>query len=103
MGCVDDARQVTDNQGQSRFQLRVGSHVAELMYWQQGNRLVLIHTEVPVELEGSGIGGSLVTAAIDRAVRDGLTIVPSCPCARNWLRHHPDTAGRAVIAWATRT
>ncbi|MBF6555593.1 MAG: N-acetyltransferase [Acidimicrobiales bacterium] len=47
--------------------------------------MVLIHTEVPEELAGHGVGGRLVRASLDRAAREGLTIVPLCPFARRWL------------------
>jgi predicted GNAT family acetyltransferase len=40
-----------------------------------------------------------VTAAIERAERDGLTIVPLCPFARSWLERHPDVAARVKIDW----
>jgi uncharacterized protein len=96
---VSDAPPVTDNQAGSRFELRAGGHLAELMYRRNGKRLVLIHTEVPAELAGQGIGGRLVRAAIDRAERDGMTVVPLCPFARGWLQRHPDAAARATIAW----
>jgi uncharacterized protein len=76
---VSDAPQVTDNHAGSRFELQVGGHPAELRYRRNGNRLVLIHTGVPVELEGRGIGGRLVAAALDRAAQEGLTVVPVCP------------------------
>ncbi len=73
---VSDSAEVTDNPDASRFELRTGGRLAELVYHVRGDRLVLVHTEVPVELEGHGIGGRLVTAAVDRAVREGLTLVP---------------------------
>jgi len=60
---------------------------------------VLIHTGVPPELEGRGIGGRLATAAIDRAIRDRLTLVPLCPFAHDWLERHPEAASRAAIDW----
>ena len=62
---------------------------------------MLVHTEVPVELEGRGIGGRLVTAAVDRAAREGLTLVPLCPFARSWLERHPEVASKAVIDWGS--
>jgi uncharacterized protein len=96
---VSDPRQVTDNQAASRFELRADGSLAELSYRRVGNRLVLIHTEVPVELEGRGIGGALVAAAVDRAAREGMTLVPLCPFARGWLQRHPDTAKTATIDW----
>lgn len=96
---MSDPRQVTDNQAASRFELRADDSLAELSYRRVGNRLVLIHTEVPVELEGRGIGGALVAAAVDRAAREGMTLVPLCPFARGWLQRHPDTAKTATIDW----
>ena len=98
-GRVSDAVPVTDNQAASRFEISDGGHRAELRYHRNGNRLALIHTEVPGELGGRGIGGRLVTAAVDRAARDGLTIVPFCPFARRWLERHADVADRVAIDW----
>jgi len=96
---VSDAVPVTDNQAASRFEVSDGGYLAELRYHRSGKRLALIHTEVPEELEGRGIGGMLVTAAVDRAVREGLTIVPYCPFARRWLERHSDVADRVPIDW----
>ena len=99
MVCVSDAQAVTDNPAESRFELSADGHLAELLYRRNGKRLVLIHTEVPVELEGRGIAGALVAAAVDRAAREGMTVVPLCPFARGWLERHPDTASQAAIDW----
>lgn len=99
---VSDAPQVTDNQAQSRFELDTDGHVAELVYHRNRNRLVIIHTDVPVELEGRGIGGRLVVAAVDRAAREGLTVVPLCPFARGWLERHADESAKAAIDWGDR-
>jgi uncharacterized protein len=96
---MSDAPPVTDNQAESRFELWVDGRLAELPYRRNGKRLVLIHTEVPVELEGRGLGGALVTAAVDRAAREGMTVVPLCPFARDWLQRHPETAAKAAIDW----
>jgi len=90
---------VTDNQAESRLELEADGHVAELEYRRNGNRLVLIHTEVPTELEGRGLGGRLVTAAVERARRDSMTIVPLCPFARGWLERHPDVAAQVEVDW----
>ncbi|HTS95182.1 MAG TPA: N-acetyltransferase [Streptosporangiaceae bacterium] len=96
---MSDTPQVTDNPARSRFELSADGDLAELVYHRNRNRLVLIHTEVPAELEGLGLGGRLVAAAIDRAAADGLTVVPSCPFARGWLERHPAEAGRVTIDW----
>ena len=81
--------------------MREGSdgEVAVLTYRLRAGRLVLTHTEVPPALEGRGIGGKLVLAAIDRARQDRLTIVPLCPFARSWLERHRDAARVVNIDW----
>jgi predicted GNAT family acetyltransferase len=96
---VSDEPRVTDNQAESRLELEADGHVAELEYRRNGKRLVLIHTEVPTELEGRGLGGRLVTAAVERARRDGMTVVPLCPFARGWLERHPDVAAQVEVDW----
>ncbi len=96
---VSDSADVIDNTDASRFELRADGWLAELVYRIRAGRLVLVHTEVPFELEGRGIGGRLVTAAVDRAAREDLTLVPLCPFARGWLERHPEVASRAVIDW----
>jgi predicted GNAT family acetyltransferase len=40
-----------------------------------------------------------VTAAVDRAVHERLTLVPVCPFAHGWLERHPDVAARAHLEW----
>ncbi len=90
---------VIDQPGQNRFELTVDGQTAELLYQIEGSRLRLVHTEVPEPLGGRGLGGLLVEAAVDRATREGLTIVPSCPFVRTWLEHHPDWATGAQIDW----
>ncbi|HEY2576668.1 MAG TPA: GNAT family N-acetyltransferase [Streptosporangiaceae bacterium] len=96
---MTDTRQVTDNQAASRFELTVDGQLAELRYRRNGKRLVLVHTEVPPELEGRGLGGALVAAAIERAAREGLTVVPLCPFARDWLARHADATATLTIDW----
>jgi predicted GNAT family acetyltransferase len=96
---VSDSQQVTDNQVKTRFELRADGRLAVLPYRINGKRLVLLHTEVPAELEGRGLGGALVTAAVRRAAREEMTVVPLCPFARDWLQRHADTAGQAAIDW----
>ena len=90
---------VIDESDSERFVLTEDGQVAELVYHRHGDRLTLIHTEVPEALGGRGIGGRLVEAALDRARSEGLTIVPSCPFARSWLEKHPDALDGVTVDW----
>jgi hypothetical protein len=94
-----DTPDVTDNHAAERFELTSDGHLAELVYRVEGDHLRLVHTGVPDELGGRGLGGVLVRAAVDRAEREGLTIIPDCPYARSWLEKHPDEAARVTIDW----
>ena len=91
--------EIVDNERKSRFETTVDGHTAELIYRRRGERLVLVHTGVPEELEGRGIGAALVTAALGDARARGLTVVVHCPFARTWLRRHPDAADGVDIDW----
>lgn len=97
-GMNEDER-VTDNRADSRLELKADGAVAELTYRRRANRLVLVHTGVPESLGGRGIGGHLVQAAVDRALSEGLTVVPLCPFARSWLERHPETASAVNVDW----
>lgn len=90
---------VVDEPSTERFVLEEDGHTAELVYHVHGERITLVHTEVPGELAGRGIGGRLVEAAVDRAGHDGLTIVPSCPFARSWLEKHRDAIASVPVDW----
>jgi uncharacterized protein len=84
---------------ESRFVAEKDGAVAELVYRKEGGRLVVVHTGVPEELEGHGLGARLVRSALDKAQREQLTLVPLCPFARRWLREHPDDAQRVSVDW----
>lgn len=90
---------ITDNTEQSRLETHADGEMAQLIYRTRAGRLILVHTEVPVALEGRGIAGQLVHAAIAKAEREGMTIVPLCPYARGWLERHPAQAAAVPIDW----
>jgi uncharacterized protein len=96
-----DGIEVDDVPAESRFVVRGSGGAAELVYRLDGDRLVLVHTEVPDAWEGRGVGGALVRAALRRAGANGLTVVPWCPFARHWLRAHPDEVTGITVDWDT--
>ncbi len=59
-----------------------------LRYSREGERLILLHTEVPVVAEGKGHGGALVRAALAYASDEGLQVVPVCSFAKSYMKKH---------------
>jgi predicted GNAT family acetyltransferase len=93
---------VVDDEQRGRLLAEVDGTEAYLAYRLHGDRLTLVHTEVPEAAEGRGVGGALVRAALERARRDGLVLEPWCPFARRWLSTHKDERGDVTIDWTSR-
>jgi len=88
---ADDTPVVTDQPGDSRYELRVGGELAGfLMYRLHGQRINLIHTEVDSRFQGAGLAARLARFSLDDARKRNLTVVPTCPYVRSWIGRHPE-------------
>jgi predicted GNAT family acetyltransferase len=76
----------------SRFESVVDGHTAFIDFRRDGDTIVLIHTEVPDELEGHGVGSALVRGALEHIRAERLALVPQCPFVRSYIERHPDEA-----------
>lgn len=65
--------------------------LARADYRMNGQVMRLVHTEVPRSLEGRGIAGALVRAALDHARSEGLRVEPACSYVMAYMRRHPET------------
>jgi predicted GNAT family acetyltransferase len=82
--------EVTDNVGASRYEIQVDGRPAGLALYDRTDGVVTFtHTEVAPEFEGQGLGGKIVTFALDAARDDGLRVVPTCPFFAEYIRRHP--------------
>lgn len=52
--------------------------------------IIFTHTEVPDEMEGQGVGSTLVRHALDDARRRGLIVQPQCPFVRSYIERHEE-------------
>jgi predicted GNAT family acetyltransferase len=93
---------VVDDVAGQQFALSMDGSTATLEYKLHGDRLHLVHTEVPEALRGHGVGGLLVEAAVAKARDEHLTIVPWCPYARDWLEQHPGQTSGVTLDYRTR-
>jgi uncharacterized protein len=55
---------IVNNKARERYELAVDGHIAATYYKIEGNVITFIHTEVPPELGGKGIGSKLIRGAI---------------------------------------
>ncbi len=84
---------VRDNAERRRFELDADGHVAFSNYRREGDTITFLHTEVPKELEGHGIGSELVRGALEIARAQGLKIKALCPFVAAYIKKHPESAG----------
>jgi len=86
---MNDFGPVGDNAAAGRFELAVDGHTAFAEYRLSGPTIVFIHTEVPSELQGRGVGSALARGALDAARARDADIVPLCPFIAAFVRRHP--------------
>ncbi|MFB4195777.1 GNAT family N-acetyltransferase [Streptomyces carpaticus] len=75
-----------------RYEARVAgeSRVAGVAEYLRTKELIaFVHTEVPPEFEGSGIGSALVRTALDEARAANLRVLATCPFFAGWIARHP--------------
>lgn len=74
----------------SRFELALEGGTAIAAYRREGERLVLIHTEVPEALSGQGVGSRLAKGVFELARASGRKLVLRCPFMGAWAARHPE-------------
>lgn len=81
---------VQQNNGKSRFELTVDGHVAIAAYTLAGDIITFVHTEVPKELGGRGIGSQLARGALDMVRKKKLRVVARCPFIKAYIEKHAE-------------
>jgi hypothetical protein len=83
---------VRDNTERHRFELDADGHVAFSNYQRDGAVITIMHTEVPKELSGKGVGSALARGLLDIARAQGLKVVPRCPFVAGYIAKHAEYA-----------
>ena len=83
---------VIDNPAEHRFELNAGDHIAAAYYKLEPGVITFIHTEVPQELSGQGIGSRLARGALEQVRARGLKVVPKCPFIAAYIAKHDEFA-----------
>jgi predicted GNAT family acetyltransferase len=81
---------VVDAPERGQFEIAVDGRPAGFAAYQRlGKVTALTHTEVDDSFEGQGLGGRLVSFALDSAREAGLDVLPYCPFVRSYIERHP--------------
>ena len=83
---------IHDNAAQHRFEMDVGGRTAFATYRLSDGVVSIMHTEVPRELNGKGLGSELVRGTLELIRARGLKVRPMCGFVRFFLREHPEYA-----------
>ena len=75
---------------QGRFEIRAGGSTAELTYRLKDGIITFIHTGVPPELEGKGIGSKLARAGLEYARENGWKVRTFCSFVEGYIQKHPE-------------
>jgi predicted GNAT family acetyltransferase len=81
----NEMTEVINNRAQQRYELTVDGHLAATYYKVSEGVITFVHTEVPPELGGKGIGSRLIRGALDQVRADGLKVIPECPFVKAFI------------------
>jgi predicted GNAT family acetyltransferase len=83
---------VVNNKAHDRYELAVEGHIAATYYEIADGVITFIHTEVPPELGGKGVGSRLIKGTLDQVRADGLKVIAQCPFVKAFIGKNPDYA-----------
>ncbi len=81
---------VRNNKAENRFELEADGEMAYAYYRTSDGVMTFLHTEVPPEISGQGIGSTLVKGALEQARAQGLKIASRCSFVSAYLGKHPE-------------
>jgi predicted GNAT family acetyltransferase len=82
--------QFRDNEDRQRFELTIEGVVAFVSYRKSPGAITLVHTEVPPELGGRGVGSKLGRATLDAVRAQGRQLTVECDFIRAFMSKHPE-------------
>ena len=83
---------VVNNTEKHRYELEVEGHLAATYYKLADGVITFVHTEVPPELGGKGVGSKLVKGALELIRADGRKVIGGCSFVADYLDKHPENA-----------
>ncbi len=83
--------EVKFNEELSQFEMELDGEKAFIGFKKEKDgTLNLVHTEVPPDFEGKGVGSRLVKQTLEQIKATDKKIVPSCPFVAAYIKRHPE-------------
>jgi uncharacterized protein len=81
---------ITNNTTAKRFELIIDGKTAIATYKLFDGGISFLHTEVPVESEGKGVGSAMAKYVLEYAKTNNLKIYPLCPFIKTYIDRHTE-------------
>jgi predicted GNAT family acetyltransferase len=77
---------VEKNLERHRYETEINGYIAFIEYIKAKNAIYLTHTEVPVQLEGQGVGKAMVEEVLAELEKNGDKVAPLCPFVAAYIK-----------------
>ena len=85
--------EIVNNVSMRRYELPIADDAVAVTYYSlEDGRVVLLHTEVPGEFGGQGIGKRLAHAVFEALKAEGKRVIAKCPFMASYAARHPEYA-----------
>ena len=82
--------EIIDDRARDRYELTIDGLTAHVDYKRQPGVITFIHTIVPEQLGGRGIGSKLAQHVLDDARSNGEKVIPKCPFIAAYIKRHQE-------------
>lgn len=81
---------VIKSEARQRYELQADGGVAVAYYEPRGQAIAFTHTLVPERLQGRGLAGRLIKAALADVRQQGLKVIAECQFVASYIERHPE-------------
>lgn len=78
------------NETGNRFEMNVDGNTAIIEYKEYPDKIALLHTEVPPQLEGKGAATAIIEKTLDYIEKKNFKLIPLCPLVVAYIKRHPE-------------
>lgn len=85
------ADELINNISMQRYEMPISEDAVAVTYYKlEEGRVVLLHTEVPNQYAGQGIGSRLAHGVFEALRAEGKRVIAKCPFMARYAATHPE-------------